>query len=76
MMEVKKGGSKRLPTGRRQLLCILDEDVVERIKIAAIRSNARVSHVVQYALKEWLARQEATDKEAGPLTSSVAEREV
>ncbi|GGI30818.1 hypothetical protein GCM10010987_61330 [Bradyrhizobium guangdongense] len=40
------------------MLCILDEDVIKRVKIAAVKSNARVSHVVEQALKQWLDRLE------------------
>lgn len=63
MTEVKTSGSRRIPKGKRQLLSILDEDVVEQTKIAAVRSNSRVSHVVQEALKQWLARQRPTASE-------------
>lgn len=58
MTEVKVAGRKRVPNGKRQMLCILDEDVIERVKIAAVKSGSRVSHVVQQALQQWLARQD------------------
>ncbi|QAU36887.1 hypothetical protein [Bradyrhizobium guangdongense] len=58
MADAGKSGSKRLPEGKRQMLCILDEDVIKRVKIAAVKSNARVSHVVEQALKQWLDRLE------------------
>lgn len=57
MTEETVAGRKRVPKGKRQMLCILDEDVIERVKIAAVKSNSRVSHVVQQALEQWLARQ-------------------
>ncbi|MBR1188550.1 hypothetical protein [Bradyrhizobium sp. AUGA SZCCT0160] len=58
MTDDKKEGRKRVPKGKRQMLCILDEDVIEQVKIAAVRRNSRVSHVVQIAIVEWLAKQE------------------
>lgn len=75
MADARKSGSKRLPEGKRQLLCILDEEVIERVKIAAVKSNARVSHVVEQALKQWLARQEtkAPGEGAKPARCSEAE---
>jgi hypothetical protein len=75
MAEKKAAGSKRVPKGKRQMLCILDERVIERVKIAAVRSNARASHVVEQALKQWLARQEGTTKAEVRPNSSEAETE-
>ena len=65
MTETKTGGSRRVPNGKRQMLCILDEDVIERVKIVAVRSNARVSHVVEQALREWLERLETEGPNKG-----------
>ena len=39
MADTGKSGSKRLPEGKRQMLCILDEDVIERVKIAAVKGT-------------------------------------
>ena len=61
MADQKIEGSKRVPKGKRQMLCILDEEVIERVKIAAVRSNSRVSHVVQIALVQWLAKTSGED---------------
>lgn len=55
-MTAAKEGHARMPKGKRQMLCILDEQVIEQIKIAAVRSNSRISHVVQQALEQWLER--------------------
>jgi hypothetical protein len=52
---------KRIPKGKRQMLCILDEDVIVRVKIAAVKSNSRMSHVVERAIGQWLAQQERED---------------
>ena len=70
MTNEKTKGRKRVPQGKRQMLCILDEDVIERVKIAAVRRNSRVSHVVQIALVQWLARQEPKISEAGVVEPS------
>jgi predicted transcriptional regulator len=56
---------KRIPKGKRQMLCILDEDVIARVKIAAAKSNSRMSHVVEQAIRQWLARQELNDAAVG-----------
>ena len=70
MTDEKTKGRKRVPQGKRQMLCILDEDVIERVKIAAVRRNSRVSHVVQIALVQWLARQEPKIPESGAVEPS------
>ncbi|MGJ5208130.1 hypothetical protein [Bradyrhizobium sp. HKCCYLR20261] len=46
----------RVPKGKKQMLCILDEDVIKRIKMAAIEDGTPMSHAVEKAIREWLAR--------------------
>ncbi len=58
-----------MPKGKKQMLCILDEKIIERIKIAAVKKDARISHVVEQALSEWLARWEETGAGAADRTA-------
>jgi hypothetical protein len=74
MADAKNSGRKRLPEGKRQMLGILDEDGIERVKIAAVRSNARVSHVVEQALKQWLDRLETESRAKGEGVTSSSPR--
>ena len=46
----------RVPEGKAQMLSILEKDVIKNVKIAAAHDGRRISHVVEEALKEWLAR--------------------
>ena len=46
----------RTPKGKRQMLSIIDENVIEAVKIAAIKKKVPMSHIVQQAIEDWLAR--------------------
>ena len=46
----------RVPEGKAQMLTILDEQVIKDVKIAAIEDGRKMSHVVEEAIREWLAK--------------------
>ena len=46
----------RAPLGKKQLLVIMDREVIKRAKLAAVEDEKKVSHVVEEAVQEWLSR--------------------
>jgi hypothetical protein len=46
----------RAPAGKKQVLILMDAEVIKRVKIAAIEDGKKMSHVVEEASREWLAR--------------------
>jgi hypothetical protein len=55
----KKSGTgerPRAPKGKKQMLSILDEKVIKRVKMAALEDGMPMSHAVEQAIREWLAR--------------------
>jgi hypothetical protein len=60
--EKKKGaasGGARLPEGKKQMLIIMDQELIKDVKKAAIDDNEKMSHVMEEAAREWLARWKA-----------------
>ena len=53
--KAKSRSGPRAPAGKRPLLVILDEQVVEDTKIAAILEKRKVSGIVEELLTGWLA---------------------
>jgi hypothetical protein len=53
--KAKSRSGPRAPAGKRPLLVILDEQVVEDTKIAAVIDRRKVSAIVEELLKGWLA---------------------
>jgi hypothetical protein len=46
----------RAPLGKKQLLVIMDREVIKQAKLAAVEDEKKVSHVVEEAVEEWLSR--------------------
>jgi hypothetical protein len=51
----KNRSGPRAPAGKKPLLVIIDEKLIEDAKIAAIRDKTKVSQVVEDLLRGWLA---------------------
>ncbi|MBY0382801.1 MAG: hypothetical protein K2W78_12890 [Xanthobacteraceae bacterium] len=49
-------GRPRTVEGKKQMLVIVQEDVIKSMKIAAIEDGKPVSHVAELAMREWLAK--------------------
>jgi hypothetical protein len=45
----------RAPAGKKPLMVIIDEDLIEETEVAAIRDKRKVSGIVQELLEGWLA---------------------
>jgi hypothetical protein len=45
----------RAPAGKKPLLVIIDEQVIEDTKVAAIRDKRKVSGIVEELLRNWLS---------------------
>jgi hypothetical protein len=64
----KKRGAKtraRAPEGKRQVLIIMDQDVIKSVKVAAVEDDIKMSHAVEEAVRDWLSkrkRERATSK--------------
>lgn len=52
-------GRARAPKGKRQVLVIMSEDVIKAVKLAAVEDDVKMSHAVEEAVREWLARRKA-----------------
>jgi hypothetical protein len=48
----------RAPKGKKQMLIIMDSDLIKQVKHAALEDDRRMSHAVEDAVREWLARRE------------------
>jgi hypothetical protein len=46
----------RAPAGKKQVLVIMDADVIKQAKHAAVEDDKKMSHVVEEAVREWLER--------------------
>jgi hypothetical protein len=53
--KAKSRSGPRAPEGKRPLLVIIDEQVIEDTKIAAVIDKRKVSGIVQELLEGWLA---------------------
>lgn len=49
-------GRARAPVGKRQVLVIMDSEVIKQAKLAAVEDDRKMSHVVEEAVREWLDR--------------------
>jgi hypothetical protein len=55
----------RAPVGKRQVLIIMDQDVIKSVKVAAVEDDIKMSHAVEEAVRDWLTkrkRERATSK--------------
>jgi len=44
----------RAPVGKRQVLIIMDQDVIKSVKVAAVEDDIKMSHAVEEAVRDWL----------------------
>ena len=49
----------RAPAGKKQVLVLMDEQVIKDVKMAAIDDDMKMSHAVEEAVREWLAKRKA-----------------
>lgn len=57
--EGRSKGRARAPAGKKQALVIMDQDVIKAVKMAALEDDMPMSHAVEEAVREWLARRKA-----------------
>jgi hypothetical protein len=50
----KNRSGPRAPAGKKPLMVIIDEKVIEDAKVAAIRDKTKVSAIVEELLRRWL----------------------
>jgi hypothetical protein len=50
----------RAPAGKRQVLIIMDEDVIKSVKVAAVEDDIKMSHAVEEAVRDWLNKRKQT----------------
>lgn len=50
----------RAPAGKRQVLIIMDEDVIKSVKVAAVEDDIKMSHAVEEAVRDWLSKRKQT----------------
>jgi hypothetical protein len=46
----------RAPEGKRQVLIIMDQDVIKSVKVAAVEDDIKMSHAVENAVRDWLSK--------------------
>lgn len=46
----------RAPVGKRQVLVIMDQEVIKSVKVAAVEDDIKMSHAVERAVRDWLSR--------------------
>ena len=49
----------RAPKGKKQVLIIMDQDVIKQVKLAAVEDDMKMSHAVEEAVRQWLSRRNA-----------------
>jgi hypothetical protein len=52
----KRRGGPRAPAGKKPLMVIMDAKLIKKAKHAAVEDDCKVSHIVEQALTEWLAK--------------------
>jgi hypothetical protein len=69
----KRMSGPRAPAGKKQMLSILSVDLIEALKIAAIEDGTKGSHIVEEAVRDWLAKRKLRRKRRkAPESSHVA----
>jgi len=58
----KSRSGPRAPAGKKPLVVILDEKLIEDAKVAAIRGKTKLSAVVERLLREWVDGRPSTHK--------------
>jgi hypothetical protein len=56
--EPAKGGP-RAPKGKKQMLVLLDREVIRSVKMAALEDEIPMSRAVEEAVKEWLGKRKS-----------------
>lgn len=46
----------RTPTGKKQMLVIMDEKLITDLKVAMVEDGTAASHVVEELVRGWLAK--------------------
>jgi hypothetical protein len=46
----------RAPKGKKQMLVIMDQALIKELKMAALDDDKKMSHAVEDAVREWLAK--------------------
>jgi hypothetical protein len=46
----------RAPVGKKQVLIIMDQEVIKSIKVAAVEDDIKMSHAVEEAVRDWLSK--------------------
>jgi hypothetical protein len=46
----------RAPEGKRQVLILMDQDVIKSVKVAAVEDDIKMSHAVEKAVRNWLSK--------------------
>ena len=52
-------GRPRAPKGKKQMLVIMDQDLIKGVKMAALEDDMKMSHAVEQAVREWLWRRKS-----------------
>lgn len=52
-------GRARAPKGKKQMLVIMDQDLIKDVKMAALEDDMKMSHAVEQAVREWLSRRKS-----------------
>jgi len=50
----------RAPVGKRQVLIIMDQEVIKSVKVAAVEDDIKMSHAVEMAVRDWLSKRKRT----------------
>jgi hypothetical protein len=46
----------RAPEGKRQVLILMDQDIIKSVKVAAVEDDIKMSHAVEKAVRDWLSK--------------------
>ena len=52
-------GRPRAPVGKKQMLVIMDQKLIKEVKMAALEDDMKMSHAVEEAVTDWLAKRKA-----------------
>lgn len=63
--DAKASGRPRAPAGKKQVLVLMDKEVIKQVKMAAVDDDMKMSHAVEKAVREWLERRKARKAAGG-----------
>jgi hypothetical protein len=52
-------GGPRAPKGKKQMLVLLDQEVIKSVKMAALEDEIPMSRAVEEAIKDWLSKRKS-----------------